>query len=76
MKTSTDRLDHLTDYDIVIPVLNLVRFSLYLIIFSSDMLSTGDSKGTVKIWKVSEGLATQARGEAKLLERIAASSYE
>ena len=60
-----------------IPV-NQTKSPVYSIEFNSksDTLSTGDSKGTVKVWKLSQGLSSQIRGEVKMLERIAASSYE
>ena len=60
-----------------IPV-NQTKSSVYSLAFNrqSDVLCTGDSKGTVKIWKLSPGLSSPISGEGKLLERIAASSYE
>ena len=55
--------------------MDLLKLLLLLYYFSSDILSTGDVRGNVKIWKLSESLTTQSRDEEKMLERIAASPY-
>ena len=83
---ATTALGSLLIYDLkksrVGPVLqipaNQTKSPVYSVAFNpkSDTLVTGDSKGTVKVWKLSQGLSSQIRGESKLLERIAASSYE
>ena len=41
-----------------------------------EMVATGDSKGAIQIWRLSNSLFTQENNEIRLLDRLAGSSYE
>jgi len=67
----------------ICPVLTIPAYQtkspVYCVAFnpkSCEVLCSADGKGMVKVWRLSSSLTSQLAGEEKMLERLAASSYD